>query len=142
MGAFSRVQCTFNSLTSPGCRGGDVLYQPAAAASPRPDPQPWNPHQVLRSGVGLRAKARGLRPRAGALCLRMCPDPQSPGFLPRPGLCQQPTCTQLRERAWRSGACLLQPPLLQGLLLICPGHDFPNNLQTGSHCPVMGGDIP
>ncbi|XP_048639364.1 signaling threshold-regulating transmembrane adapter 1 isoform X2 [Marmota marmota marmota] len=46
----------------PGCRGGDVLHQPAAAASSGPDHQSCDPHQVLRGGAGLRVKAPGCQP--------------------------------------------------------------------------------
>lgn len=77
-----------------------MLYQPAAAASSGPDPEPRKPHQILGGGAGLGAEAPGLGPGARALCLRVCPDPQGPGFLPGPGLRQQPDGTQLRWRAW------------------------------------------
>lgn len=96
-----------------GCRGSDVLYQPASAASSGPGPQPWKPHQVLGGGAGLRAKAPGFRPRARALRLSVCPGAQSPSFLSRPGLCQQPSCTQLRQ-----GATALVTAILSGAMTV------------------------
>ena len=73
----------------------------------------------------------------------MCPDPQSPGFLPRPGLRQQPARAQL---SWRAGTAGAQRPSL----LCCRGYCYPVRGMTvsqpprmpGRHCPVTGGDVP